>query len=259
MATSATDADAHARWISIQDQMGQQRVNHDKLDFAKTVGANGQIQFTDLHFVGGLDVSCFAGNDCRDAIACVVVLKYPEMTLIYEDSERAILQEPYIPGFLAFREVPATFPILSRLKRLHPEWWPQVLFVDGNGTLHPRRFGFACHIGVLHDIPAIGIGKTFLAIRKDGLLIDQVKKQCRATLQQRCDVYKLAGSVSGFVYGAGVRTGNDAVNPVFVSPGHRISLETAIDLTLACCQYRVPEPIRMADHLSRKAVRNLSL
>ena len=105
--------------------------------------------------------------DFQRAVAALVICEYPSMRVLYEDYEFDTASVPYIPGFLAFKEVPAYLQLFERLKKKKPELWPQVLLVDGNGIFHNRSFGCACHIGVITGIPAIGCGKTVFAV--DGL------------------------------------------------------------------------------------------
>lgn len=185
---------------------------------------------------------------------------------MYTDFIGTRLYLPYIAGFLAFREVESLQQLLNKLKKEQPELYPQILLVDGkaknlvhatqqsplgNGRLHPRTCGIACHLGVVADIPSIGIGKNFLVI-DDGpaLQMQHVKTQAKQHLLKRGDVWTLKGE-SGIIYGAAVRTTDAAPNPIFISQGHRISLATAIRLTLTCCRFRIPEPIRRADQDSR--------
>ncbi|KAJ4458770.1 putative Endonuclease V [Paratrimastix pyriformis] len=175
------------------------------------------------------------------------------MKCVYEAFKDTILQLPYIPGFLAFREVPVLLELFQELKEKAPHFWPQILFVDGNGKLHPMGFGHASHLGVLVDIPTVGVGKTFFVV--DGLSVDGIKNS-RSQLAKQGDWFPLTGH-SGAVWGAAVRTSKQAINPVFVSVGHRISLESAIKATMLCAQVRIPEPIRQADMRSREVIRRL--
>src|SRR5262249_39914480 len=139
----------------------------------------------------------------------------------------------------------------------YADWFeiPQVILVDGNGLLHPRLFGLASHLGVVSSTPTIGVAKNFLQI-PDGtsLTMSFVKQHCRAHLSNAGDVHILCGD-SGTVYGAAVRMTQDAPNPIFVSQGHRIALDTAVRVVMKCAKYRVPEPIRAADGRSREYVR----
>jgi len=126
---------------------------------------------------------------------------------------------------------------------------------DGNGILHPRGFGIASHIGVVFDIPSIGVGKTVFAV--DGITARGVKNKCDAELHNGGDIVELVGT-SGKVWGAALRATDDSTNPLIVSIGHRVSLKTALAVTQACISdFRIPEPIRQADLRSRAIVKKV--
>jgi len=138
---------------------------------------------------------------------------------------------PYIPGLLSFREVPAVLEALQLLRRL-----PDMLLCDGQGMAHPRRFGIACHLGVLTDLPAIGVAKSRLlgtcAAVADG-------KGSRQPLYDK-----------GEVIGTVLRT-RRGVQPLYISVGHRVGLESAVDIVLRCTtRYRLPETTRAAHKLA---------
>jgi deoxyribonuclease V len=143
------------------------------------------------------------------------------------------LRFPYVPGLLSFREAPA---LLAAMEKLHRT--PDVIFCDAQGYAHPRRFGLACHLGVLLDCATVGCAKSRL-------------------LGRHAAVAARAGSWTPLldgdeVIGAVVRTRTD-VQPIYVSSGHRVSLPTAIALTLAVCDgFRIPRPTRAADQFVRK-------
>ena len=142
------------------------------------------------------------------------------------------LDFPYVPGLLSFREAPA---LLAALESLTVR--PDLLLVDGQGLAHPRRFGLACHVGVLADLPTIGVAKSRLigSHAEPG-----AGKGSRSPLMDGDEVI-----------GAVVRT-RDATRPLFVSVGHRIGLESAVERVLRCTpRFRLPEPLRIADRLSR--------
>lgn len=180
---------------------------------------------------------------------------------------------PYIAGYLAFREVKPLLQLLSELKDTHPELYPQIILVDGNihtrslqctltlictgnGLLHPRQFGIACHLGVLSDTPTIGVAKNFLVIPDELTDMHKIKDTYKELLLHKGDEYLLQGEKSQAIYGAAVRTSEKAPNPVFISQGHRVSLNSAIRIVLATCpNYRIPEPIRAADLESRDYIR----
>lgn len=122
--------------------------------------------------------------------------------------------------------------------------------------LHPRQFGIASHLGVLSDTPTIGVAKTFLKIPDELDNLSEIKTEYMKLLKKKGDYMNLIGVKSGITYGCAIRTSNNAINPVFVSQGHRISLETSIKVVLTVCpHYRIPEPIRAADLESRAYIR----
>uniref|UniRef100_A0A8D1HSL5 Endonuclease V n=1 Tax=Sus scrofa TaxID=9823 RepID=A0A8D1HSL5_PIG len=130
--------------------------------------------FSGLQRVGGVDVS-FVKDDSVSACASLVVLNYPELEVVYEDCRMVSLTAPYVSGYLAFREVPFLVDAVQRLQEKDPQLMPQVLFVDGNGVLHHRGFGVACHLGVLTDVPCIGVAKKLLQV--DGLENDAAHRE----------------------------------------------------------------------------------
>jgi deoxyribonuclease V len=181
--------------------------------------------------VAGLDVSYAVGSD-RLAAAVVVVdagtLEVVEASVV--DGRAAF---DYVPGLLAFREVPALLTALERLTVT-----PDLLVCDGYGVAHPRRFGLACHLGVLTDLPTIGVAKT------------PFTGAYRPPDQQRGAWSPL--TQDGEIVGRVLRTQN-GVKPVFVSTGHRVPLDMACDVVLGLCpRYRLPETTRHADRLSRR-------
>lgn len=164
------------------------------------------------------------------ALAGVVVYRFPEMEELERVSAARPLCFPYVPGLLSFREIPALLAAFQRLRQA-----PDLIFCDGQGYAHPRRFGIACHLGVLLDRPTIGVAKSLLA------------GEYREPAGSAGSSAPLLDAESGELLGAVVRT-REGVRPVFVSQGHRISLERAVELTLAVSDgYRIPRPIRDAD------------
>ncbi|KFQ37359.1 Endonuclease V, partial [Merops nubicus] len=196
--------------------------------------------FAGLERVGGLDLSYIKGDD-TSACASLVVLSYPALEVLYEDCRMVAVSAPYVAGFLAFREVPFLVEAVQRLQQEQPELEPQVLLVDGNGLLHPRGFGVACHLGVLTDLPCIGVAKNLLHV--DGLARDELHKEKVRSLQQGGDSFPLTGT-SGAVLGMALRSCSSSSKPLYVSVGHRVCLQTAVRLVSSCCRHRLPEPIR---------------
>lgn len=207
--------------------------------------------FPGLRRVGGVDVSFVKGDGAR-ACASLVVLSFPELQVLYEDCRMVSLTAPYVSGFLAFREVPFLLDAVRRLREQQPSLMPQVLLVDGNGVLHHRGFGVACHLGVLTDLPCVGVAKKLLQV--DGLENDARHKEQVRCLRAGGDMFPLTGS-SGAVLGMALRSHDRSTRPLYVSVGHRMSLEAAVRLTLGCCRCRIPEPVRQADIRSRDHIR----
>ena len=186
-------------------------------------------QLGDVHRVAGVDVGFEdAGQITRAAVA---VLSFPDLQLQEQAIARRPTTFPYIPGLLSFREVPA---VLAALENLNSA--PDLLLCDGQGTAHPRRFGIACHLGLLTNIPAIGVAKSLL-VGNHAEVPDE--KGAWQPLQHK-----------GARIGAVLRT-RPKTKPLYISPGHRVSLETAIDYVLRCTtKYRLPETTRFAHKLA---------
>ncbi|KAK2493808.1 hypothetical protein MC885_004326 [Smutsia gigantea] len=193
--------------------------------------------FSGLQRVGGVDVS-FVKGDSVNACASLVVLSYPELEVVYEDCRMVILTAPYVSGFLAFREVPFLVDA--------------VLLVDGNGVLHHRGFGVACHLGVLTDLPCVGVAKKLLQV--DGLENNALHKEKIRLLRAGGDTFPLLGG-SGTILGMALKSHDHSTKPLYVSVGHKVSLEAAVRLTRGCCKFRIPEPVRQADIRSRDYIR----
>uniref|UniRef100_A0A9L0JT38 Endonuclease V n=1 Tax=Equus asinus TaxID=9793 RepID=A0A9L0JT38_EQUAS len=128
----------------------------------------------------------------------------------------------------------------------------EVLLVDGNGVLHHRGFGVACHLGVLTDLPCVGVAKKLLQV--DGLENNAQHKEKIQLLQARGDSFPLMGG-SGTILGMALKSHDHSTKPLYVSVGHKMSLEAAVRLTLGCCRFRIPEPVRQADIRSRDYIR----
>ncbi|CAG8809229.1 34752_t:CDS:2, partial [Racocetra persica] len=198
---SAAQQDA---WKREQLELRSRLIEVDDLSFSKKIIEKNKkqcIEFEGLNYIGGVDLS-FIENNNEDAVASLVVLEYPSLKVIYENFKMVKLKLPYIAGFLAFREVTPLQELLQNLRQTNPNIFPQIVIVDGNGILHPRKFGLASHLGVLADVPTIGVGKNFLQI-DDGneLTMSHVKQTVKEKLKKGGDSYFLCG-VSGTIYGA---------------------------------------------------------
>ncbi len=182
----------------------------------------------DVRLVAGLDAGF---DDKNTARAAVVVLSFPELELVEQAIARVPVTFPYVPGLLSFRELPALITALEKLKNI-----PDLLLDDGQGVAHPRRFGIASHLGVITGIPAIGVAKTRL-IGEHGTV-----PKHRGAWVPLMDGDETIGAV--------LRT-RAGVKPLYISVGHKVSLETAIGYVMACCtRYRLPETTRWAHRLA---------
>jgi deoxyribonuclease V len=179
--------------------------------------------------VAGVDVGFEDGG--RIARAAVAVLSFPDLAPMERSIARLDTAFPYIPGLLSFRELPAVLEALAHLSEP-----PDVILCDGQGRAHPRRFGIACHLGLLLDLPTLGVGKT--------RLIGEHEEPG----PERGDWTALLDK--GEIIGATLRT-RPGVKPLYISGGHRVGLESAVRLTLACLtRYRLPETTRAAHRLA---------
>lgn len=205
-----------AQAIQLQKQLAFEVVAHD--DFDKSIKT-----------VAGIDLGYDARNDTSRAAA--VVLSFPELALLETAEALLPIQFPYVPGLLSFRETPVAIKALEKLKIT-----PDLILCDGQGLAHPRRFGIACHIGLITDVPTLGAAKSLLVGKFENL-------------------GETRGSTAPLIHrneqiGTALRT-KDKVQPVYVSVGHRIRLETAIDYVLQCApKYRLPETTRLADKMA---------
>lgn len=186
-------------------------------------------RFETPRLLAGVDV----GFESQGTItrAAVAVMSFPKLAPVDQAIARQPTRFPYVPGLLSFREIPAILQALQQLKQP-----PDMLLCDGQGLAHPRRFGLACHLGLLTDIPSIGVAKSRL-------------------IGTHADLPETKGAWvplldKGEIIGAVLRT-RDLINPLYISVGHRISLQSAIHYVLACTtRYKLPETTRAAHNLA---------
>lgn len=194
----------------------------------------GEIITTDqiqepVQYVAGVDMG-FEENGTISR-AAVAVLSFPDLQLQESAIARRPTSFPYVPGFLSFREIPAVLEALEKISIL-----PNLILCDGQGIAHPRRFGIACHLGLIVDIPTIGVAKSRLI------------GQHQEVPEERGNWRSLTNR--GETIGAVLRT-RTGTKPLYISSGHRVSLPTAIDYVLRCTpKYRLPETTRIADKLA---------
>lgn len=217
--TPADEAEAKA----IQDELRDRVV----------LGENGPPPGEGL--IAGVDV---AYDDERDLVAAAaVVLDAATLQVVEEATSVGRVSFPYVPGLLAFRELPTVLAALEALTVV-----PGIVVCDGYGLAHPRRFGLACHLGVVTGLPAIGVAKNPFTFTYED------------PGARRGDVAPLRAA-DGEVVGRALRT-QDGIKPVYVSVGHRVSLDNACAHALALSpRFRVPETTRHADSLCRRALR----
>jgi deoxyribonuclease V len=185
-------------------------------------------------------VTCVAGVDVHVrgevAVAVAALVELPELDLIESAVAERPVTFPYVPGYLAFREVPVALDALRALGRP-----PDALLVDGHGLAHPRRFGLACHLGVVMDLPTAGCAKSRLIGRHGA------PAATRGSTTALREGAQQIGTV--------LRT-RDGVSPIFVSIGHRLTLRAAVSLALSCTgRFRQPEPLRQAHQAARARAR----
>lgn len=201
-----------------------------QVELAGRVRSGPEVEPGRVRRVAGLDVT-YSRDDER-LVAAAVVLDAATLQVVESAVVAQKPQFPYVPGLFAFRELP---PLLAAVDQL--EEAPDAYLCDGFGLAHPRRFGLACHLGVLLDRPAFGVAKSALT----GTAPPPGNE--RGSWSALRD--------GGDTLGRCLRT-QDGVKPVYVSVGHRATLADACALTLVLSpRYRIPEPIRRADQLSR--------
>ena len=197
--------------------------------------------------IGGLDISVNK-KDASIAYGTLAVLEYPSLKTLGTVSLAIVPKIPYVAGFLGFREAEIYSLLLEKTKKDRPELYPDVLMVDGNGLWHPRGCGSACHVGYHTGLPSFGVAKNPLTVHEI----------TREAFQKLYPSIPEGGYLKvdheGEVFGAMVR-GGASKNPIFASPGHLISWDATLELTLKTCKHRIPEPIRVADQESRKLAR----
>jgi deoxyribonuclease V len=179
--------------------------------------------FSGIKTVAGVDVA-YPANEFEEACGACVVLDYQTQEVVEEQVVSASTDFPFISTYFSYRELPIVEKLVSRLKNK-----PSLLLLDGNGIIHPYRCGFASHAGVLFDLPTIGVAKTLLygRVKGDRVIIDKEHR--------------------GYAYQhKGIK------NPVYVSPGHHVSLKTSLTVVKHLSNYKNPEPLRLAHLLAKE-------
>ncbi|GAA5885557.1 hypothetical protein JCM6882_007468 [Rhodosporidiobolus microsporus] len=252
------------------------------------------LAFEGLTAVAGLDIS-FRDSSGDEGIAVLAVLSFPELKPLHTLTRRISLSStPYVHSFLSFREADHYVSLIDELRATEGATMPQVLLVDGNGRWHPRQAGSAVAVGVKAGIPTVGIAKEYHPISPSSpppptssssgeppppfpsdFFSSQksMRKACHVLLKKRGDWLGLVPpGKQGDALSEGEGTGAEdfwgaalfsspsrtATNPIFVSPGHLLSLSTSVRIALACArESKVPEPVRRADAVGREEARRL--
>ncbi|MGK7897413.1 MAG: deoxyribonuclease V [Xenococcus sp. (in: cyanobacteria)] len=182
-----------------------------------------------INYIAGVDVGF--KNNFKITQAAVAVLSFPQLELVEHAIAQIPTTFPYVPGYLSFREIPAIIPALKKLQIT-----PDLILCDGQGLAHPRRFGLACHLGILLDLPTIGVAKSLLVGKHEEV---PIKKGSWTKLVDKKETIGI------------VLRSRTNVKPIYISIGHKISLETAKNYVMkSLTKYRLPETTRWADKLA---------
>ncbi|MTC41382.1 deoxyribonuclease V [Providencia sp. PROV188] len=204
-----------------------QQLRQQQVELAQQVILNDE--FVPPRFIGGADVGFEQDGTVTRAV--IVVLSWPELQLVEYQIARIPTQLPYIPGLLSFREVPGLMAAWEKIQQK-----PDLVLVDGQGIAHPRRFGVACHFGLLADVATIGVAKSRLCGDDVELNVEP----------ESVEMLKVAQEQLGWVYRSKKRC-----NPLYLSPGHKVSFISSLEWVKRCIQgYRLPEPTRFADGIA---------
>ncbi|MFX0063097.1 MAG: endonuclease V [Candidatus Hermodarchaeota archaeon] len=227
------------QWIKERIPAGMeerfQQMRAKQISMRKKIVIKDHPKISEARYIGGTDVSFFSD---RRACAGIVILEMPDLTVVEFAYSIYVPNIPYVPTFLAFRELSGLLVAYNKLKIK-----PDIILVDGNGILHPYGIGIASQMGIELETPTIGAAKKLLL----------------GTYEQSS--LKKKGSTSPIFHnnqeiGTAILT-REGNKPIFVSSGHLISIPTAIDVVLKCTRWRIPEPTRLADKLTRDKVRLL--
>lgn len=190
--------------------------------------------FGEIRTVGGTDISCGWRNSRAPIHGVVVTMSWPDLAAGEVGGASMLPRFPYVSGYLGFRETPSLIEAFAQLKQA-----PDLLFVDGQGLSHPRGFGIACQVGVLLDVPTIGVAKSILIGEPAAALGPAAGDRVPMVWKDR-------------IVGMALRT-KARCKPLYISVGHRISLESAVEHVMVATRgYRIPEPTRRAHHAANQ-------
>lgn len=200
------------------------KLRQEQQDISTKISLSDDVASFDT--VAGVDVA-YPESEFENACGACVVLDYKTLEVLGESVIFSPTNFPFISTYFSYRELPIVRQLISRLSSA-----PSLLLLDGNGVIHPARCGFASHAGVTLDIPTIGVAKTLLY----GLVDDS---KVMIENEQR-----------GYAF-----SGKQGMKPIYVSPGHRVSLQTSLKVISHLCMFKNPEPLRQAHHLAKETLR----
>lgn len=221
--------------ISLQEKMYIEKQNEliTKIDLKNRVDPNN------LKYVAGVDLAYWKKDDKEYAVCCIVVIDYQsnKKDVVERKHYMGEITTPYIPGCLAFREIPLVLKTVEQL-----EHDIDLYVFDGNGYLHPRHMGLATHAGILLNKPSMGVAKTYFKVKDTEYSEPDVKAFSYTDIV-----------IEGEIYGRAVRT-HDNVKPIFLSIGNRIDIDTATKITetLVNKESHIPIPTRLADIMTHE-------
>ena len=208
-------------------------LNYDDLSILQATDIQNELRHSVSLVTEPTNITTIAGGDISHnkfsnvVYAGIVILSYPQMEVLSYSFVEAKTKFPYVPGYLAFREVPALLEAWNNIPVK-----PDIMVLDGNRIVHPREYGIACHFGVMAITATIGCAKSMLYGSYAPLRLEKFSESAITT----------PNGIKGYA----LRT-KDGVKPVYVSPGHKVSIEDSVDIMKTCVlKHRIPEPTRMA-------------
>lgn len=211
-------------------------------DMMSRIDKHNRVELSTVKRIAGVDLAYWKKNEEEHAICCIVVVDFQTHEIIEKREYAGIVKVPYIPGCLAFREIPLFMEANKRI-----ECDPDIYMFDGNGYLHPRHMGLATHAGILLNKPTVGVAKSFYKIQDTDYMIPEDKPNSYTDIE-----------INGEVYGRTLRT-HVGVRPVFVSTGNMMDLDTATETVIRMVnkESHIPLPTRLADIMTRERRRIL--
>ena len=213
-----------------------------QLELIRKINLKNTVDSAEVHRVAGVDLAYWKEGSAEYAVCCIVVLDYLSHKVVEQTSFTDEIKVPYIPGWLAFREIPLFLRAYGKLQNI-----PDVIFFDGNGYLHPRHMGLATHAGILLDVASVGIAKSYYKVGDADFIMPEQADGAFTDIR-----------VNGEIYGRALRT-HAKVRPVFVSVGNKIDLDTAVLMAMELTEKEshIPLPTRLADLMTHEERRRL--